>query len=154
MVAASPLILGKNLKISNQNNWGEGWRTWAKNYIWGRAKFKGRPKILGGPMNPNDVMVVVLKDIFWCWLGFRFIYIVYISWYYILYIRCFKCVTTTNMLVFWSSCLFCLLVCQSKFNGWFRSQGKYRATLECKSSGCAVSNNLIYDSSLSQSKVT
>ena len=34
-------------------------------------------------MNPNDVMVVVLKDILLCWLGFRFIYVVYISWYYI-----------------------------------------------------------------------
>ena len=34
-------------------------------------------------MNPTDVMVVVLKDILLCWLGFRFIYIVYISWYYI-----------------------------------------------------------------------
>ena len=32
----------------------------------------------------------------------------------------------------------CLPVCQSYFNGWFRSQGKYRATLEFKGSGCAV----------------
>ena len=30
-------------------------------------------------MNPNDAMVVVLKVIFLCLLGFRFIYIVYIS---------------------------------------------------------------------------
>ena len=30
-------------------------------------------------MNPNDVIVVVLKDIFLCCLGFRFIYIVYTS---------------------------------------------------------------------------
>ena len=37
----------------------------------------------GGPMNPNDAMVVVLKDILLCLLGFRFMYIVYISWYYI-----------------------------------------------------------------------
>ena len=37
----------------------------------------------GGAMNPNDVMVVVLKDILLCSLGFRFIYIVYISWYYV-----------------------------------------------------------------------
>ena len=29
-------------------------------------------------MNPNDVMVVVLKDIMLCLLGFRFMYIVYI----------------------------------------------------------------------------
>ena len=34
-------------------------------------------------MNPNDAMVAVLKDILLCLLGFRFIYIVYISWYYI-----------------------------------------------------------------------
>ena len=30
-------------------------------------------------MNPNEAMVVVLKDILLCLLGFRFIYIVYIS---------------------------------------------------------------------------
>ena len=30
-------------------------------------------------MNHNDVMVDGLKDILLCWLGFRFIYIVYIS---------------------------------------------------------------------------
>ena len=69
-----------------------------------------------------------------------------------LYIRYFKCVTTTNVLVFWSASLSCLPVCQSNFSGWFRSQGKHRATLEFKSSGCAVSNNLIYDSSLCQSQ--
>ena len=34
-------------------------------------------------MNPNDAMVVVLKDILLCSLGFRFICIVYISSYYI-----------------------------------------------------------------------
>ena len=51
-------------------------------------------------MNPNDVMVVVLKEIILCLLGSRFIYIVYIS-----YIRRLKCVTTTNMFVFWSACL-------------------------------------------------
>ena len=50
------------------------------------------------------------------------------------------------------TCLsFGLPVCQSNFNGWFRSQGKYRATLEFKSSECAVSNKLNYDSSLSLS---
>ena len=68
-----------------------------------------------------------------------------------LYIRCFKRATTNNMLVFWSACLCCLPVYQSNFNEGFRLQGKYRATLEFKSSGCAVSNNLIYDSSLSLS---
>ena len=35
--------------------------------------------MLGGPMNPNDVMVVVLKDVILCLLAFRFIYTVYIS---------------------------------------------------------------------------
>ena len=39
-------------------------------------------------------------------------------------------------------------VCKSNLSGWFRSQGKYRATFEFKSSECAVSNNLIYDSNL------
>ena len=33
----------------------------------------------GGSMNPNDAMIVVLKDILLCLLGFRFMYIVYIS---------------------------------------------------------------------------
>ena len=37
------------------------------------AKFKR------GPMNPNDAMVVVLKDILLCLLGFKFMYIVHIS---------------------------------------------------------------------------
>ena len=55
------------------------------------------------------------------------------------------------MLVFWSACLSCLPFCQSNFNGWFRSQGKCRATLEFRSYGCAVSNNLNYESSLSLS---
>ena len=43
---------------------------------WGdlSKKLKG-----GGPMNPNDSMVVVLKNILLCLLGFRFIYIVCIS---------------------------------------------------------------------------
>ena len=30
-------------------------------------------------MNPNDAMVIVLKTIILCLLGFRFIYIAYIS---------------------------------------------------------------------------
>ena len=34
-------------------------------------------------MNPNDAMVIVLKDIVLCLLGLRFIYVAYISWYYI-----------------------------------------------------------------------
>ena len=60
MVAASPNFRGE-LKISDQNNWGGA-------------------KILGeGAMNLNDAMTVVLKDILLCFLGFRFINIVYIS---------------------------------------------------------------------------
>ena len=96
-------------------------------------------------MNPNDVMVLVLKDIISCLLGFRFIYIVYISCHY----------TTSYIseVLLPPTCLsFGLpvsLVCLSV--RCFRSQGKYRATLEFKSSGYAVSNNLIYDSSLSLS---
>ena len=60
MVAAPPILRG-NLKISDQNNWGD----LSKKLNLGRAKFKGGPKILrgGGAMNPNDDMVVVLKDI-------------------------------------------------------------------------------------------
>ena len=58
MVAAPPILRG-NLKISDQNNWGD----LSKKLNLGGAKFKGGPKILGRPMNPNDVMVVVLKDI-------------------------------------------------------------------------------------------
>ena len=45
----------------------------------GGAKFMGGPKILGGPINPNYGMVVVLKDILLCLLRFRFMCIVYIS---------------------------------------------------------------------------
>ena len=47
-----------NLKISEQNNWE---RTEQK------INFKRGPKILGGrPMNANDVVVVVLKNILLC----------------------------------------------------------------------------------------
>ena len=42
----------------------------------GGAKFKGGPEILAGPMNADDAMVVVLKDIILCLLLFRFIYVV------------------------------------------------------------------------------
>ena len=44
-----------------------------KIHLGGGAKFKGGPKILGGAVNPNDAMVVVLKDILLCLLGVRFI---------------------------------------------------------------------------------
>ena len=50
------------------------------------------------------------------------------------------------MLVLLSACLSCLSVKLP----WM-IQGKYRATLEFKSSRCAVSSNLNYDSSLSLS---
>ena len=75
MVAGPPNFRG-DLKISDQNNWGD-LRKKNKFFFGGKATFKG------GLMNPNDVMIVVLKDILLCLLGFRFIYIVYISSYYI-----------------------------------------------------------------------
>ena len=80
MIAVPP-ILGGDLKISDQNNWGGGPEQ--KNKFWRELNLMGNLKFQGGPMNPNYVMVVVLKDIFLCWLGFRFMYIVYISWYYL-----------------------------------------------------------------------
>ena len=46
MVAAAPhQILGGDLKISDQNNWGGPEQ---KIKFWGGAKFKGGPKILRG----------------------------------------------------------------------------------------------------------
>ena len=62
MVAAPPPhpILGGDLKISYQTNWGRGGGSEQKIKFGGGGKFKGRP------MNPNDVMVIVLKDIFLC----------------------------------------------------------------------------------------
>ena len=72
-MVAAPLILGGGLKISDQNNCEGG--TWAKKNTFGGggAKFKGGPKILGGAVNPNDAMVVVLKDILLCLLDVGFI---------------------------------------------------------------------------------
>ena len=58
VLAAPPLILAGDLKISDQNNWGEVGQGPEP-----KIKFKGGPKILGGPMNPNYAMVVVLKNI-------------------------------------------------------------------------------------------
>ena len=74
MVAVSPLILGEDLKISSKII---GGNLSKKLFFGGGAKFKGGGG--GGAMNPNDVMVVVLKDILLCLLGFMFIYIVYVS---------------------------------------------------------------------------
>ena len=77
-LSQSQLISQKGAK--DQNNWQEPEQ---KNKLGvgdgSGAKIKVGPKILGGPINPNDAMVVVLKDILLCLLGFRFIYIVYIS---------------------------------------------------------------------------
>ena len=69
MVAAPPppLILGGDVKISDQNNWGADLSK--KLNLGGELNF----------MNPSDAMVIVLKDILICLLGFRFIYTVYIS---------------------------------------------------------------------------
>ena len=71
MVAALPNFRG-DLKISDQNNWGGPEQ---KIIFWGGGELNFR----GEAMNANDAMVVVLKDILLCLLGFRFIYIVYIS---------------------------------------------------------------------------
>ena len=69
-MVAAPLILGGDLRISDQNNRGGSEQ---------KNKFGGDLKFLGGAMNPSHAMVVVLKDILLCLLGFRFICIVYIS---------------------------------------------------------------------------
>ena len=62
-----PQFYGGDLKISDQKNWGGGGGLEQKiKFGEGRAKFNGGPKVLGGPMNPIDVMVVVLKDILLC----------------------------------------------------------------------------------------
>ena len=80
-MVAAPLVLEGGLKIWDQNNWGDLNK---KLNLEGELNFRGRGAGGGGTsMNPNDAMVVVLKDILLCLLGFRFIYIVYISWYYI-----------------------------------------------------------------------
>ena len=52
LAAPPPLILAGDLKISDQNNWGEVGQGPEP-----KIKFKG------GPMNPNYAMVVVLKNI-------------------------------------------------------------------------------------------
>ena len=64
MVAATPPnFRGGDLKISGQNNWGGPEQ---KNKFWGELKLRRNLKFQGRPMNPNDVMVVVLKDILLC----------------------------------------------------------------------------------------
>ena len=52
-MVVAPLIIGRDLKISEQNNWGA---------LRKKIKF-GWELDLRGAMNPDDVMVVVLKDI-------------------------------------------------------------------------------------------
>ena len=75
MVVAPPNFRG-DLKILDQNNCGRP----EQQIKFGRElNLRGGAKILGGPMNPHDAMVVVLKDILLCFLGVRLIYIVYIS---------------------------------------------------------------------------
>ena len=80
MVAVSPNFRG-DLKISDQNNWGGGGgtkgekkkigggggggggQTEQKNKFREELNLKGDQKFYRRPMDPNDVMVVVLKDI-------------------------------------------------------------------------------------------
>ena len=64
MVVAALPNFRRDLKTSDQNNSG--------------GPEQGN-KFEGVPMNPNDVMVIVLKDILLCLLGFKFRCIVYIS---------------------------------------------------------------------------
>ena len=63
-MVAAPSILGGDLKISDQNNWGGGGGHEQKIKFGGELNFRGWRG--GGLMNPNDVMVVVLKDIILC----------------------------------------------------------------------------------------
>ena len=65
-MVAAPLILGMDLNISDQNNWGGPEQ---KINFLGGVKFKGGPKLLGGAMKPDDAMDVLLKDIPLCLLG-------------------------------------------------------------------------------------
>ena len=51
--------------MSDQNNWGD---------------LSKKLNLGEGAMNPNDALVVMLKDILLCLLGFRFIYIVDIKY--------------------------------------------------------------------------
>ena len=66
MVAAptpTPNLRG-DLKISEQSNWEGGPE---QNIKFGRElSLRGDLKFYGGPKNPNDVMVVELKDILLC----------------------------------------------------------------------------------------
>ena len=96
-------------------------------------------------MNSIDAMAVVLKYILLCFLGFRFINIVYVSWYYIY--RRFKCVTTTSIA--------CVLACLSLLSAYLsvKLQWVIQVTMEIQSNSRIqqLSNNLYYGSSLSLS---
>ena len=109
-------------------------------------------------MSPSDAMLVVLKDILLCLLGFRSIYVygyIYVYAYTQLILVDIKYKTFQMCYQHQHACFFCLpvspvwlSVSQTSMDD---SQWKHRATLEFKSSGCVVSNNLNYDSSLSLS---
>ena len=64
--SSPPNFRGKYLKFSDQNNWGGGPEQKIKFFFLGGAKFKGGPKILWRGYEPNDAMIVVLKDIILC----------------------------------------------------------------------------------------
>ena len=140
---SSPPNFKGDLKISDQNNCVGGGDLSKKLNLTGEANFKRAPKILGGVYEPQ-----------WChgccFKGYSFMFVKF--WVHIHSLDCWYYIQdVSNVLLPPTCCLSCLPVCQSNFNGWFRSQGKHRAMLEFKSSGCAVNNNLIYDSSLSLS---
>ena len=61
MVASPPPIVGGDLKISDQNNWGG--RGGVGGNLSKKLNLGGGGKLIfrGGPMNPNDAIVVVLR---------------------------------------------------------------------------------------------
>ena len=63
-MVAAPTNFRGDLKISDQNNW--GWGGWGGGRPEKKIKFRGGELNFRGAMNPNDVMVVVLKDILLC----------------------------------------------------------------------------------------
>ena len=61
-VTPPPPIVGGDLKISDQNNWGWGWGGVGGN-LSKKLNLGGGGELIfrGGPMNPNDAIVVVLR---------------------------------------------------------------------------------------------
>ena len=66
---SSPLILGETKKFQTKII---GEDLSRKLNVVGELNLRGDLKFYRGAMDPNDAMVVVLKDILLCLLGFRF----------------------------------------------------------------------------------